>query len=184
MPGAAGRCSVAATSPDRVRPCGSRWADFGERAAARAIPQRRPIFTELSGASWRISGMGVGEDGPSSLAARPSVAFLRATRSPRTIFWEAPDGGRQSNSPNRRADSMWFIQINIHPVRRLGELLHGSDWREWHSLFGRRPVRRSRSTRILAAARAFEAPDISLVVHDAKNASWVGKIELCPGSAP
>ena len=66
------------------------------------------------------------------LAARPrrhlppcsvAVAFLGATRSPRSIFWEAPDDGRESNCLNRRAYSIQFIQINIRPARWPEELL-------------------------------------------------------------
>ena len=47
------------------------------------------------------------------LPARPRLRSWGPTRSPGSIFWEAPDGYRQSNSLNRRADAMRFTQINI-----------------------------------------------------------------------
>jgi hypothetical protein len=93
-------------------------------AAVQTTPRTQPIFTKIPGAPWRISASPLGQAASRLIgkACIPEGVNLRALRSPRSIFWEAPDGGRPSNSPNRRADSMQFIQINIRRLRRLDEL--------------------------------------------------------------
>jgi hypothetical protein len=123
---------------DRGRPADRRGTRFdGTTAAVQANQCKRPILTPVSGASWRILGRAARPRRHSSPCSA-ALAFLGEARSPDSIFWKAPDDGRQSNSPNRWADAMQFIQINIRQLQRLDELLRGSDWLEWHSLWKRR----------------------------------------------
>jgi hypothetical protein len=102
-------------------------------------------------------------------------------KEPKEHFWKAPDDGFQSNSLNRWPDSMQFIQFNICQAR----------WPEKRYCMDRtnasgipNPESADRQgPRLLVPCFASGCANDCLVVHEAKNASWVAKIELCPGSA-